>query len=97
MSFFDGVRELGAIIVAVLDKAHVYLKKYRLVAILIIIFFAYECRHLTEWYMQHYQELKDWQNAPVIGLIGTYVTALKFALDHILKDSGADGGASREP
>lgn len=81
----------------ILEKGHTLLKKYRVIAILIIFFFAYQTEVLTSWYMENYGKLQDWQNAPVIGLITAYIGALKFALDHILKDSdeadsGRDGG-----
>jgi hypothetical protein len=69
-----------------LDKGHIYLKEYRIIAITIVFFFMWQTYVLTEWYMEHFIKLKDWQNAPVVGLIGGYVTALKFALEHILKD-----------
>ena len=70
-----------------LDEGHVYLKKYRVIAIIIVLFFMIQTYILTEWYMEHFNELKEWQNVPVIGLIGGYVTALKFALEHILRDT----------
>jgi hypothetical protein len=71
----------------ILDNGHIYLKKYRVIAIFIVSFFAWQCWELTTWYMGIYKELKEWQNAPVIGLVAGYVTALKFALEHILEDN----------
>ena len=73
-----------------LDQIHIYLKKYRVISILIIFFFAWQCHELTEWYKANFATMTDWQNAPVIGLITAYVGALKFALDHILKDNDED-------
>ncbi len=70
-----------------LELGHTLLKKYRVIAILIILFFAFQTEVLTTWYMENYAKLEDWQNAPVIGLITAYIGALKFALDHILNDS----------
>ncbi len=70
----------------VLDKGHIYLKQYRVIAITIVIFFMFQTLVLTEWYIENYYKLKEWQNAPVVGLILAYVTALKFALEHILED-----------
>lgn len=67
-----------------LDTGHIYLKKYRVIAIIIVFFFMYQTEVLTEWYMNNSGKLREWQNAPVIGLIGGYVAALKFALTHIL-------------
>lgn len=78
-------------LLAIIEKAHVYLKKYRVIAIFIVFFFAWQTHSLTTWYMDNFIFLKDWQNAPVVGLIGGYVTALKFALEHILNDNAADG------
>lgn len=72
--------------IEIIEQGHVYLKKYRVIAITIVLFFMVQTYILTEWYMDHYSELKEWQNAPVVGLIGGYVTALKFALEHILAD-----------
>ena len=71
---------------SLLDTGHIYLKKYRVIAISIVLFFMWQTYVLTEWYMEHFNELKEWQNVPVVGLIGGYVTALKFALEHILAD-----------
>lgn len=78
-------------VVEILDAGHVYLKKYRVISMLIIGFFAYQCYDLTAWYKIHYSTMQDWQNAPVIGLITAYVAALKFGLNHILSDSDRDG------
>jgi len=84
---FEKYLELKKIVTDILDAGHLYLKKYRIIAIIIVGFFMWQCYELTEWYMKIYKDLKEWQNAPVIGLVAGYVTALKFALEHILKDS----------
>lgn len=65
--------------------AHIYLQRYKVIAVGIILFFAWQSYYLTTWYTGHFMQLSDWQNAPVIGLITAYVAALKFALEHILK------------
>jgi hypothetical protein len=74
-------------VLSLLDKGHIYLKNYRVIAITIVFFFMIQTYILTEWYMDNFDKLKEWQNVPVVGLIGGYVTALKFALQHILDDS----------
>ena len=68
-----------------LDNGHIYLKRYKVVSIFIVIFFAWQCYELTEWYKKNFEDLKEWQNAPVIGIILSYIAALKFALEHILE------------
>lgn len=73
----------------ILDNGHLYLKRYRVIAISIVLFFMLQTYILTEWYMSNFDKLKEWQNVPVVGLIGGYVTALKFALEHILSDTDA--------
>lgn len=71
---------------SLLDTGHIYLKEYRVIAITIVLFFMIETAILTAWYMENFEKLEDWQNAPVVGLILSYMQALKMALDHILKD-----------
>lgn len=70
-----------------LDQGHLYLKRYRIIAVSIVMFFMIQTYILTGWYMANFSLLTEWQNAPVVGLIGGYVTALKFALEHILADN----------
>lgn len=64
-------------------NGHVYLQRYRVIAVVIVGFFIYQTYDLTMWYKLHFHELKEWQNAPIVGLITGYVAALKYALSHI--------------
>lgn len=68
----------------ILDKGHIYLKKYKIIAVFIILFSSWQCYDLTEWYKLHFHSLKDWQNVALVGMISGYVAVLKFALEHIL-------------
>ena len=70
---------------SVLDKGHVYLHQYKVIAIIIITFVMWQCHILTLFYMENFSDMQDWQNIALVGLIGSYVTILKFCLDHILK------------
>lgn len=78
---------IGARMSRLIQNGHVYLQKYKVIAVTIIAFFGYQTHALTIWYQTHYTELQDWQNAPVVGLITAYIAALKFALEHILVKS----------
>jgi len=83
----DGIKFVFDLLMKLMDKGHVYLHKYKLIAIFIVFFFAWQCHELTQWYYINYYELKDWQNAPVIGIILSYIAALKLALSHILDEN----------
>lgn len=71
--------------VRLLNTGHIYLQRYKVIAVGIILFLTWQTHDLTEWYKLHHDSLREWQNAPVIGLITGYVAALKFALEHILQ------------
>ena len=55
-----------------LNRGHIYLKRYRVLSISIVIFFMWQTHDLIVWYKEHYKEMQDWQNAPIIGLIVTF-------------------------
>lgn len=77
-------------IVSMFKTGHIYLQRYKVIAVCIIAFFAYQTYDLTSWYKIHFGTMQDWQNAPVVGLITGYVAALKFSLEHILQHGPED-------
>jgi len=75
---------MNELIIIILDKGHIYLKKYKVIAVFIILFSSWQCYELTEWWKINYINMKDWQNATPLGIITGYVALLKFSLEHIL-------------
>jgi len=65
-----------------LNHGHIYLKRYRVLAIVLISYFIWQTHDLIEWYKLNYQVMQDWQNAPIIGMIITFAGILKLALDN---------------
>lgn len=78
------VRILSETFLTVLNNGHTYLKRYKVIAIIIIGFCMWQSHELAQWYMSDIDKIKDWQNASILGLIASYVAILKFALEHIL-------------
>lgn len=69
---------------------HLALKKYRVLAIFIIIFFAFLTWDMWQWYQLNHS-LFTTQSASVFGsLILLAAGALKFALENIMKKYEAD-------
>jgi uncharacterized membrane protein len=77
-----------------LARGHVYLQRYRVIAVAIVGFFIYQTYDLTMWYKLNFHDLNEWQNAPIVGLITGYVAALKYALSHITEKGPHDHDAS---
>lgn len=73
-----------------LDNGHVYLRKYKVIAIAIIMYLGYESHGLIEWYKENFWELEEWQNVAIGGIILALLGALKFALEHILAEDNKD-------
>lgn len=66
-----------------LDTGHIYLKKYRVLPMILIFYFIWQTYDLVQWYKEHFEDFEDWQNAPIIGMILAFVGVLKLTLDNI--------------
>ncbi len=65
---------------------HVRLRQYRVIAVSILLFCAWQIHQLTSWYFVHFKELQEWQNAGFGTLALAYVGVFKLALEHILDE-----------
>lgn len=75
-----------------LERGHIYLQRYKVIAVGIIFFIGYEAHRLGSWYMDNAGTLQEWQNAPILGLVAGNMAALKFALEHVLRPVPGDQG-----
>ncbi len=55
---------------------HNTLRQYRVIPTAVILFLMFLTADMTSWYQEHYLELKEWMNAPVIAYLSSLVAGL---------------------
>lgn len=74
----------------VLEHGHIYLKRYRIIQILIILFFMWMAYKQWNFYEDKHMGLKEWMLAGFISMNAATIGALKYALDSINTRHSAD-------
>ena len=72
-------------LILILDHSHLYLKRYRVVEIIVIAFFLYLAWNQWEYYKSNQSEMLEWSLAGFISMNAATIGALKYALDSINK------------
>jgi len=62
---------------------HIVLRRFKLVPILVLIFFMGLTCWVTSWYMGVAVELNDWGVAPIMGYLATLTGCVKWAMENI--------------
>ena len=70
---------------------HVILRRFKVVPILVLVFFMWLTWDMTVFYKGIALELTEWQVAPIFGYLGVLVAAIKYGLDAIRKGEEVDG------
>ena len=74
----------------IIDNAHVYLKRYRVMEVIIILFFLWLAYEEWVFFRDRHSDLKEWALAGFISLNAATIGALKYALDSKNKRHEAD-------
>jgi hypothetical protein len=62
---------------------HVTLRRFKIVPILVLIFFIFLTWDMTVFYKGVALSLQEWQVAPIFAFLAVLVTAIKYCLDAI--------------
>lgn len=77
------LKENEGVFLYILNHAHLYLKRYRVIEVVIIGFFVWLAHEQWLFYESRHQELKEWALAGFISMNGTVVGAIMTALKSI--------------
>ena len=69
---------------------HVILRRFKIIPIVVLVFFMVLTWEMTEWYQGVALQLQDWQVAPIFGYLGVLIGAIKFGLDAVRKGEEID-------
>ena len=64
---------------------HTILKKFKVIQIVVLIFFLYLTWDMTEFYKSVALELKDWQVSPIFAYLTALIGVIKYCFESISK------------
>lgn len=69
---------------------HIILRRFKLIPILVLIFFMGLTCWVTAWYMTVAIQLQAWGVAPVLGYLATLTGCVKWAMENIRRGEEKD-------
>ena len=64
---------------------HIVLRQYRIIAIILTIFFCWLTLDMWHWFQENHSELKEWVNASFSSLALLCAGAVKWSLENFMK------------
>ena len=72
------------------NKRHILLKQYRIIYIVIVLFFIWLGWDAWQWFKFNHSALQEWNVAAFVSIYGAVIAALKFAMEKIQNDREHD-------
>lgn len=68
-----------------LGKLHVFLRQFRVIAVILTAFFMYLTWDMWEWFQMNHDELKEWTVAGFSSLVLLAAGTVKWSLEQFFK------------
>lgn len=59
-----------------MNNFHITLRKYRVIPTVVTLFLMYLTWDMTQWYKEHFSDLVEWSNAPIVAYLSSLVAGL---------------------
>tara|TARA_R110000782_G_scaffold111390_1_gene201140 strand:- start:830 stop:1054 length:225 start_codon:yes stop_codon:yes gene_type:complete len=69
---------------------HVLLKQYRILYILVTMFFLWLAWDAWEWFKLSHEDMREWTIAGFVSIYAAVIGVLKFVLENVRHDSDQD-------